>query len=112
MKHGGPSLYHYYYLKTNELEPHMINILIITSCMQSTFCFVLLVGGNLGLDLLMVIPSVDAAISLEGDFSKRIVLTARFLFVFGPWLGFEPKTFTSGETPPTDVCGLSAGPKL
>ena len=71
----------------------------------------LLVGGSLRLDLLMVIPSVEAASSHEGAFTPRVALTASFPSGFGPWPGFEPTTFPSGEAPPTDVSIFGARPK-
>ena len=86
-------------------------LLGITSIYRDGFYFVLLVGGSLGLDLLMVISSVEAASSREEAFTPRVVLTASFPSGFGPWPGFEPGTFLLGEAPPTDVSVFGARPK-
>ena len=55
--------------------------------------FVLLEGGSLGLGLLMVTLSIEAASSLDGAITPGFSSPPVSFWVFGPWPRFEPTTY-------------------
>ena len=77
----------------------------------SESCFVLLVGGSLGLDLLMVIPSIEAASSLEGAITPGFSSPPVSFWVLVLGRDLNPRPIPSGEAPPTDVSVFGARPK-
>ena len=71
----------------------------------------MLEGGSLGLGLLMVTPSIEAASSLEGAITPGFSSPPVSFWVLVLGRDLNPRPIPSGEAPPTDVSVFGARPK-